>query len=102
MMARKREPERPDPDSMRFEDAIEELEAIIDRIEQGEIGLEESLAERRRGEALIRRGRSILDAADQELEQVMPADREADDSPDGEAADAADRVAGDGEDPETP
>ena len=36
--------ERPDPADMRFEAAVEELESIIDRIEQGEIGLEESLA----------------------------------------------------------
>ena len=62
--------ERPQPAEMSFEEATRELEAIIERIEAGEIGLEQSLAERRRGDALIRRCRSILDAAEQELEQV--------------------------------
>lgn len=55
---------------MSFEQATEELEAIINRIEEGEIGLEQSLAERKRGEHLIRRCRAILDAAEQELEQA--------------------------------
>ena len=62
-MAKKTEPKRADPKKVSFEQAIE-------RIEQGEIGLEESLAQRKRGEALIRRCRAILDAAEQELEQV--------------------------------
>jgi exodeoxyribonuclease VII small subunit len=70
-MAKKQSPAgRRDPESMSFEQATEELEAIIDRIEQGEIGLEQSLAERKRGEQLIRRCRAILDAAEQELEQA--------------------------------
>ena len=68
----------PDPEEMRFEEATEELESIIERIEQGEIGLEESLAARRRGEALIQRSRAILDAAEQELERTRAADAEAD------------------------
>lgn len=60
-----------DPEEMTFEQATGELEAIIARIEQGEIGLEESLVARRRGEALIKRCRVILDAAEQELEQAV-------------------------------
>ena len=55
---------------MSFEAATAELERIIEQIEQGEIGLEESLAARKRGDALIRRCRAILDQAEQELEQV--------------------------------
>ena len=73
-MARKTEPKRRPPEEMSFEQATEELEAIIERIESGEIGLEESLAERRRGESLIRRCRAILDAAEQELKQIEPGD----------------------------
>lgn len=60
----------PKPEDMTFEQATEELEAIIERIESGEIGLEESLAQRQRGEALIRRCRAVLDRAEQELEHV--------------------------------
>lgn len=88
-MAKAREPQRPDPEKMRFEEVTEELEAIVDRIEQGEIGLEESLAERRRGEALIRRSRAILDAAERELEQVAADDLAAD------PADGVDAAGGD-------
>ncbi len=73
-MARESEGERPDPASMPFEEATAELEAIIESIEEGEISLEESLVARRRGEALIRRSRAILDAAEEELQQVSPDD----------------------------
>jgi exodeoxyribonuclease VII small subunit len=75
-MAKKSEPKRADPEKVSFEQATEALEAIIERIEQGEIGLEEALAQRKRGEALIRRCRAILDAAEQELEQVTAGDEE--------------------------
>jgi exodeoxyribonuclease VII small subunit len=63
-----------EPEKMTFEQATEELEEIIERIEAGEIGLEESLAERRRGEALIKRTRAILDAAEQELAKMSAED----------------------------
>jgi exodeoxyribonuclease VII small subunit len=79
-MAKKKEPALPDPETMRFEAAIEELEAIIEQIESGEIGLEESLAARRRGEALIRRSRTILDVAEQELEQATVDDEDGEDA----------------------
>ncbi len=63
--------ERPAED-LSFEQAMEELELIIERIEQGQIGLEESLAQRKRGDALIKRCRAVLDVAEQELKQVKP------------------------------
>ena len=49
-MARQPDQSPPDPKTLTYEQAIEELERIIDQIEQGEIGLEESLAARRRGD----------------------------------------------------
>ncbi len=60
----------PATESMSFEEAMAELEGLIERIEQGTIGLEESLAARKRGDGLIRRCRSILDTAEQELEHM--------------------------------
>lgn len=60
--------------SMSFEEAMEELEAIIEHIERGEIGLEESLIQRRRGDALVKRCRAVLDAAEQEIQQIKPAE----------------------------
>ena len=75
----------PDPEKMSFEQATEELEIIIDRIESGEVGLEEALAERRRGETLIRRCRAILDVAEQELRRIDASDDESDIGEDGSA-----------------
>lgn len=71
-MARKKHDERPDPGQMSYEEAVAELEAINERIEHGEVGLEESLAEYRRGMALAKRCAAILDAADQELKKIKP------------------------------
>ena len=57
-------------ESMTYEQALAELEALIERIERGEIGLEESLAEYRRGAALLKRCRAILETAEQQIEQL--------------------------------
>jgi exodeoxyribonuclease VII small subunit len=55
-----------------WEQAMAELESINDKIERGEIGLEESLAEYRRGVALTKRCQAILDTAEQELKKIKP------------------------------
>ncbi len=59
-----------DPQKLSFEQAVEELQQIITQSEDGEIGLEESLAQRTRGEAIVKRCRAILDAAEQEIETI--------------------------------
>src|SRR5690349_16129050 len=74
VMAKKKQDERPDPADMTYEQAIAELEAINERIEQGTIGLEESLAEYRRGVALAKRCTQILDAAEQEIQHIKAGD----------------------------
>ena len=61
---------RPDPDKMSYEQVIEELESIIGRIEQGKIGLAESLTEYERGAALLKRCRGILEVAEQQIEKL--------------------------------
>ena len=66
-----------DPKQMSFEQAVGELESIIERIEQGEVGLEQSLDEYRRGGTLIKRCRDILDVAEQQI-QKMTAQESAD------------------------
>ena len=60
-----------------FEEAVEELEAIIQRMERGETGLEESLKEYARGDQLIRRCRQILDAAEERIEAIAGRDLDA-------------------------
>jgi len=57
---------------MNYEDAVAELELINQRIEQGDIGLEESLEEYRRGMALAKRCNSILETAEQEVKKIKP------------------------------
>jgi exodeoxyribonuclease VII small subunit len=58
----------PDPADLRFEEAITELESIIEQIDAGTIGLEEAMAAHRRGRALVARCRSVLDAVEEELD----------------------------------
>ena len=66
----------PPAEKLTYEQAVSELETIIDRIEQGEVGLEESLAQYRRGAALLRRCRAILDEADQQIEELTAEETE--------------------------
>jgi len=63
-------------DSLTYEQALGELEALIERIEQGEIGLEQSLTEYRRGAALLKRCRGILDTAEQQIDELTADERD--------------------------
>ncbi len=58
------------PEEMSYEEALRELESIIERLEQGDTALAESLQEHRRGTELLKRCRGILDAAEQEIEKL--------------------------------
>ena len=62
--------EEPIDESMRFESAVEELESIVGSIEAGDLGLEESMALHRRGQALLKICRKRLEAAEQEIKNV--------------------------------
>lgn len=53
-----------------YEEAIEELERIVERMEGGESTLEESLREYARGDALVRRCRQVLDQAEQRIQSI--------------------------------
>ena len=72
-----------DVEKMRFEVAASELEGIIERIEQGEIELEDSLESYRRGLALVRRCRTILDEAGKAIETASIEELEAEDESNG-------------------
>lgn len=65
-----RQPSKQQQEELGFEQAMEALEAIIERIESGEIGLEESVREYERGAKLVVRARSLLDAAEQRVEEL--------------------------------
>ncbi|MCC6240072.1 MAG: exodeoxyribonuclease VII small subunit [Phycisphaerales bacterium] len=53
-----------------FEQALRELEQILNEIESGEIGLEESLIKYERGNFLIQYCRGVLASAEKQIEQL--------------------------------
>ena len=53
-----------------FEKAIEELESIVKRLEEGKVPLEESVAIYARGEALKRRCEELLRQAEARVEKI--------------------------------
>jgi exodeoxyribonuclease VII small subunit len=53
-----------------FERAIEELESIIKRLEEGKVPLEESVAIYERGEALKQRCEELLRQAEARVEKI--------------------------------
>ena len=67
---KKKSPALPKPESLSYEQATEELEAILESIESGSIELEEAMTQWKRGTQLIQRCRSILDNAEQQLKEV--------------------------------
>ncbi len=60
-------PERP-VDELPFEAALQRLEAVVDRLEQGDLELEQSLEAFEEGVRLSKRCSSRLDAAEQRVE----------------------------------
>lgn len=57
-------------DEMAYEQAFEELEAIVDSLEAGEQNLQESLALFERGQALSERCSQLLAAAELKLHEL--------------------------------
>ena len=53
-----------------YEAAVEALESLIDQIESGDIGLEQSIRRYERGAALLKHCRSILDQAEQRITEL--------------------------------
>jgi exodeoxyribonuclease VII small subunit len=58
----------PEPD---FETALRELESLVDKMEQGELSLEDSLKHFERGVTLSRTCQQALQAAEQKVEILM-------------------------------
>ncbi len=65
-MAQKVESER-----VRFEDALQDLEATVQRLESGELSLEDSLAAFERGVGLVRLLNDKLAEVEQRVEVLM-------------------------------
>ncbi|MBS0613011.1 MAG: exodeoxyribonuclease VII small subunit [Proteobacteria bacterium] len=62
---------QPDPSAVDFEAAMSELETLVERLETGELPLEESLKAFERGLALTRRCQSALKDAEQKVEVLL-------------------------------
>lgn len=69
-----------DIDAMSFEQAMGELEAIVGRLESGNVKLEESIAQYERGERLKARCEALLKTAEARIEKIT---HKADGSPGG-------------------
>ncbi|MFQ5409931.1 MAG: exodeoxyribonuclease VII small subunit [Anaerolineales bacterium] len=55
-----------------FEQALAELEALVAKLEEGELPLDESLALFERGQTLSQRCNDLLDAAELKVRQLAP------------------------------
>ncbi len=68
IMAEKKE--NNDISKLSFEQAIEELKAIVEKIELGEIPLQQSIEQYEKGMSLIKHCRTILQKAEEKIEKI--------------------------------
>lgn len=61
---------RPDIDKLTFEQAITNLKAIVEKIEEGKISLQDSIQQYEKGMALIQHCRGILQQAEKRIERI--------------------------------
>jgi exodeoxyribonuclease VII small subunit len=59
-----------------FEKALEELEALVEQLESGELSLDQSLKQFQRGIELTRHCQGVLEQAQQVVEQLTDPDDE--------------------------
>ena len=64
---------KPKPESPTFEASIAEVESIIERIESGEMGLEEQIEQYAKGAELLKRCREVLEKCEQRVEEITEA-----------------------------
>ncbi len=70
-MSEKTSKSGPSVESMTFEAALTELERIVEKLEQGEVDLEDSIALYERGQALKAHCEKKLKAAEGRLEKIV-------------------------------
>ena len=59
-----------------FEKSLQELESLVERLESGELSLDDSLKQFRRGVELTRHCQGVLEKAQQTVEKLMDIDDE--------------------------
>jgi len=60
------------PLKLTYEEALEQIEQIVERIESGEAGLEQTIAQYEKGVKLIDHCRGILDRVEKRLAELTP------------------------------
>lgn len=73
-MTQASKPSIPDTEAMSFEQALNRLSTLVEKLESGQMPLEESVAAFEEGVKLSRRCESLLDQAEQRL-QVLNQDQ---------------------------
>ena len=74
MAAKEPEKKQTAEKGLTFEEALAQLESIVAAIEQGKIGIEQSISQYEKGMKLILRCRSILADAEAKIQQLHLAD----------------------------
>ena len=64
----------PNPDNMTFEQAAEELDEIVKRIDEGSGDLETMMEEHKRGQLLVARCKQLLETAEQQIKTMEAKD----------------------------
>jgi exodeoxyribonuclease VII small subunit len=72
--AEKAAPAPAQPETLGFEDALKRLTAIVERLESGELSLEQSLSLFEEGTRLSRTSQAQLDAAEKRVEELLAID----------------------------
>jgi exodeoxyribonuclease VII small subunit len=67
---------QPSEELPEFEKALEELEALVEKLESGGLALDQSLADFKRGIELTRQCQAVLDRAQQSVEQLLDPEEE--------------------------
>ena len=88
-MAQKKKNKKSETLDISFEQAIEDLTGIVNRIETGQVSLAESLEQYEKGMAMIKHCRGILLDAEKRIEQIA-GDESDDDAEDDETDDPED------------
>lgn len=66
--------DRAAPEELGFEEALKRLTGIVDRLESGELSLEQSLALFEEGTKLARASQARLDSAEKRVEELLAID----------------------------
>ena len=64
------------PESLSFEQALNELQSVVEQLEAGQLSLQDSLTSYQRGQQLSQRCNALLDAAETQIESEISPENE--------------------------